>query len=88
MRGPYPVVDALIRNKEAAALKRPGVLAAFIGIVTLLLENNVDPHPLVQSLIEGLAATVSANIPEETRDEIAVEVVRLLRERLIEYRAI
>jgi hypothetical protein len=48
-------------------------------------DRNPDPYLLSGALIEGLASTILQRIPEERRGEVAVEAVRLPRDRLHAY---
>jgi hypothetical protein len=47
-----------------------------------VVASDADPYPLAGAPVEGIAATISARIPPERQGQVAVETVRLLRDRL------
>lgn len=75
------VLDALIREVEAKAAERPDTVAILVAVMKLVIASEADPYLLSGALIEGIAATILQRIPEERRGEVAVEAVRLLRDR-------
>jgi hypothetical protein len=76
-----PVLDALIREVEAKAAERPDTVAILAAMLKLVIASEADPYLLSGALIEGIAATILLRVPEERRGEVAVEAVRLLRDR-------
>ena len=78
----FPDLDALIRPIEARATEFPDPLAILIAMLKMVVASDADPYLLAGALVEGIAATISARIPPERQAEVAVETVRLLRDRL------
>ena len=76
-----PVLDALIREVEAKAAQRPDTVAILAAVLKLVIASEADPYLLSGALIEGVATTILQRVPEERRAEVAVEAVRLLRDR-------
>jgi hypothetical protein len=73
-------------NQIAAMLQRP--LDAAIAMIKLATARDVDVYLLVGSLIEGISTAIAAQIPGERQGEVAVEAVRLLRDRMRRYNVI
>lgn len=78
----YPALDALIHDAEAKAASEPDHLAALIAVLRLTIASEADPYLLTDALIEGTAAAIAKRIPPEKQGDVAVEAVRLLRDRL------
>jgi hypothetical protein len=78
----FPNLDALIRQIEAQAIEFPDPLAVLIAMLKMVIASDADLYLLAGALVEGIAATISARIPPERQGEVAVEIVRLLRDRL------
>ncbi|MEJ0017562.1 MAG: hypothetical protein WDN25_13545 [Acetobacteraceae bacterium] len=77
-----PALDALIREAEAAASQEADPLSALIVMLKQVIRSDADPYLLSGAMIEGLVATIVERVPPEKRGEVAVEAVRLLRDRL------
>jgi hypothetical protein len=78
----FPDLDALIRQIEARAIEFPDPLAILLAMLKMVIASDADPYLLAGALVEGIAATISARIPPERQGEVAVEIVRLLGDRL------
>ncbi|MEJ0015738.1 MAG: hypothetical protein WDN25_04080 [Acetobacteraceae bacterium] len=78
----FPELEALVREVERAAAEQGDPVAALIKMVKLVIRSNADPYLLSGALIEGIATTIAQQVPPEKRGEVAVEAVRLLRDRL------
>ena len=55
----------------------PELIAALKVAITA-----AEPHHLAGVLVEGIASTVAERIPPAAQGDVAVETVRLLRDRL------
>ncbi|MFL5280331.1 MAG: hypothetical protein ACJ8AW_04875 [Rhodopila sp.] len=55
---------------------------AVANAVKQAIREEADPHILAGCLIEGIAMTVLAGIPEETRSSVANDLLLLLYMRL------
>jgi hypothetical protein len=80
----FPDLDVLIRQIEARATESPDLLAILIAMLKMVIASDADPYLLAGALVEGIAATISVRIPPERQGQVAVETVRLLRDRLRE----
>jgi hypothetical protein len=58
------------------------VLALLVALIKVAIRSEVDPYLLSGVLIEGIASTINARIPEDRKGEIAAQAIRLLHERL------
>lgn len=57
--------------------------AAVIFLIKLvIMETDADPYLLTGSLVESIVTTLVKCVPAEKRSEVAVETMRLLRDRL------
>jgi hypothetical protein len=89
--GPMPcsqTLNRLIQGVEAAVATEPDTLDALITTLNVVIASNADPYLVSAALIEGLAATVAQKMPDAKQPEVSVEVVRLLRARLLLHGAI
>ena len=80
--GHFPAVARLIRQAERAAKGRADPEAILVAVIKLVIGSETDPYCVAGALIEGIATTIATKIPPEVRGEVAVEAVRLLRDRL------
>jgi hypothetical protein len=78
----FPDLDALIRQIEATASDSADPLAILVALMKLTIASEADPYMLAGALIEGITATIMDRIPPEKRLDVAIETVRLLRDRL------
>jgi hypothetical protein len=85
---PSSSVDALITGINQATAMQPRPLDLAIATIKLAIATDVDAYLLVGSLIEGIGAAIAAQIPPERQGEVAVEAVRLLRDRMRRYNVI
>jgi hypothetical protein len=53
-----------------------------IAMVKLVIASDTDPYLLIGSLLEAIDTTLTERIPAEKRGEVAVMVLRLLRDLL------
>ena len=81
----FPGLAALIAEVEAQAAERPDPLLVVAALLKLIIASDADPYLMTGLLVEGIAGSIANNIPPERQGEVAVEVVRLLRERLCKY---
>jgi hypothetical protein len=72
----FQALDDLIREVEAKAADEPETLALTVALIKLATRSEVDPY------LQGIASTVSTRIPRRRRQQVAVECVRLLLDRL------
>jgi hypothetical protein len=79
------MLDAMIRQIEAQAAERPDPVAIPVGVLKLVIASEADPYLLSGALVEGIASTILQRVPDEKRGEVAVEAVRMLRDRLHAY---
>jgi hypothetical protein len=82
MPNSWPALRALIQGAEAAAASQPNMLNALITTLNAVIGSAADPYLVSAALIEGIAQTVAQKIPIAKQGDVAVEVVRLLRDRL------
>jgi hypothetical protein len=78
----FPDLDALIRQIEATAAGSPDPLAVTVALMKMAIASEADPYMLAGALIEGITATIAEKIPPEKQGDVAVEAVRLLRDRM------
>jgi hypothetical protein len=79
---PSSAVDTLIAEIKQIAAMQHRPLDATIAMIRLAIATGSDPYLLVGSLIEGIGVAIVAQIPQERQGEVAVEAVRLLRDRM------
>jgi hypothetical protein len=79
---PFPAVDALIRRVQRVAASRPDPMHILAQTIAMTGEIGADPYSVLGVLVEGAVLTILQHIPEEKREETALTLVRLLRERL------
>jgi hypothetical protein len=75
-------LDALIRQIEATACDAPDPVAILVTLMKVVITSDADPYVLTGALVEGITTTIAQKIPPEKRGEVAVESLRLLRDRL------
>jgi hypothetical protein len=78
----FPDLETLIQKIEATAADSLDPLAIMIELMKLAVASSADPYLLAGALIEGITSTIAARIPQEKRRDVALEAVRLLRDRL------
>jgi hypothetical protein len=78
----FPSLEVLIRQIEEKASDNADPVAAVAEVIKLALEKGIDPYLLSGVLTEGIAVTITKQIPLDRQLEAAVEVARLLAERL------
>jgi hypothetical protein len=78
----FPDLETLIRKIEATASYSSDPLAILVALMKMAIASEADPYMLAGALIEGITATVAQKIPPERQRDVAVECVRLLRDRL------
>jgi hypothetical protein len=78
----FPDLKTLIRQIEATASDSADPLAVMVALMKLTIASEADPYMLAGALIEGITATIEQRIPLEKRRDVAIEAVRLLRDRL------
>lgn len=79
------IISDMIRNTETMAAKQPDMVALAITAIRSALAKNADPYLLAGALIEAVAVTIAEKVPPERQGPVAVEAVRLLRDRLREW---
>jgi hypothetical protein len=77
----FPDLETLIRQIEATASDSADPLAILVALMKMTIASEADPYMVAGALIEGIVATVAQRMPERQGD-VAVECVRLLRDRL------
>jgi hypothetical protein len=77
-----PALRALVQSAEAAAASHPNILNALITTLNAAIGSAADPYLVSAALIEGVALTVAHKVPPAKQGEVAVKVVRLLRDQL------
>jgi hypothetical protein len=75
-------LDALIRDAEAAAADHTDPLAVLVMLMQMVIRSDADPYLLNGALIEGIATTIMQRIPEERREAVSDQVMRVLHDRL------
>jgi hypothetical protein len=80
----FPAVAGVMQGAEAAAATQPNTLNPLIETLNAVIPGPADPYLISAALIEGLARTVVQKIPLAKQGHVAVEIVRLLRDRLQE----
>ena len=78
----FPDLEKLIGQIEATATDAPDPLAILVALMKMAIASEADPYMLAGALIEGIAVTVAQKIPPERQGDVAVQCVRLLRDRL------
>jgi hypothetical protein len=78
----FPALDALVRHVEETATNQLDPVAVLVAMLKLVVASDADPYLLVGALIEGVAASIAQKIPPERQSDVAIEAVRLLRDRL------
>lgn len=63
-------------------------MALAVVAVRSAIAKDGDPYLLAGALIEGVANVIAAKVPHERQGAVAVEAVRLLRDRLREWGAV
>jgi len=79
---PFPAVDALIRRVQRVAASRPDPMHILAQTIAMTGEIGADPYAVLGVLVEGVVLTILQHIPEEKREETALTLVQVLRERL------
>jgi hypothetical protein len=79
---PFPAVDALIRRVQRVAASRPDPMHILAQTIAMTGEIGADPYAVLGVLVEGAVLTILQHIPEEKREETALTLVQVLRERL------
>ena len=74
--------EALRVKALLAAEEQTSPLTILIRPVRSAIASDTDPYLLAGALIEGVAATIANGIPHERQEEVSVESVRLLRDRM------
>ncbi len=69
-------------NTEAIARGQSDPLTILLDLLRRTIASDADPYLLVGSLVEGIASAIVQKISHEQHGEIAVETVRLLRDRM------
>ncbi len=69
-------------NTEAIATGQSDPLTILLELLRRTIASDADPYLLVGSLVEGIASAIALKISREEHGEIAVETVRLLRDRM------
>jgi hypothetical protein len=77
-----PVLDAMIRQAEAAASDQIDPLAVVSLLLKLTIRSEADPYLLIGQLVEGIAVAAKSRIPPEKQTEVGMETLGLLRNRL------
>ncbi len=83
-----PELRALIETAEAAAAGAPDQVAEVVKATRRAIAGSADPYLLAGALVEGIAMTVASRVPEAKRGGVAIETVRLLRDRLVAHKAV
>jgi hypothetical protein len=84
----FPGLADLIRDIEAEAKQQPDPLSVLVALLRLVVASDADPYLFTGALVEGIAANIANKIPPERQGDVAIEAVRLLRDRLHNYGAI
>lgn len=81
-------LEAMIRHIERIAAGHPDPVSALVEFIKVVIVSEADPYLLAGAMLEGVAATIAQKVPAERRGTVAVEAVRLLRDRLRAWGAI
>jgi hypothetical protein len=85
---PASTLEALIHNINQVSAMQPRPLDVTAAMIRRTIATGSDPYLLVGSLTEGISTAIIAQIPPERRTEVAIEALRLLRDRLRAYKLI
>ena len=88
MAGNIQAVNSLIHAAETAAADHLDPLLVVNLLLKLTIDSEADPYLLIGELIEAISVAVARRIPAEKQGDVAVEAVRLLRDRLRAHRLI
>jgi hypothetical protein len=78
----FPAAINLISQAEAAAAAQPDPARLLADLIKMVSAHGADPYLTMGILIEGAAYTLAGNIPPERQGEVAVNMMRLLRDRM------
>ncbi len=78
----FGAIVRLIEQAEQAAARARDPASVLAQVIRLVVESDADPYPILGVLIEGVAHTLTARIPQERRAEAAGDVEQLLADRL------
>ncbi len=84
MQPSFPALDTLISDVEAEAAKQPDMVALLSCVARLIIHSDADAYRVIGVLIEATATALDERMPLENRGAVAVETMRLLRDRLAE----
>ncbi len=62
--------------------EEPDLVGILILMLRIVIDSEVDPYLLTGPLVEGIAASIARKIPLERQDEVAIETVRVLVDRM------
>jgi hypothetical protein len=75
-----PARFSATRSHPAADQTDP--LAVLVMLMRMVIRSDADPYLLNGALIEGVATTIMQRIPEERREAVSHQVMRVLHDRL------
>jgi PAS domain S-box-containing protein len=83
-RHPQGRADRL-SGAEAAGGEQTDPLTTLAHLLRRIIASDADPYLLAGALVEGIATALAQKIPPEHQGDVAVETVRLLRDRMRAY---
>lgn len=78
----FTALDAMMENVERTTAATLNATQAVSNAVKQAIREEADPHILAGALVEGIAMTVLAGIPEDSRRGVANDLLVLLYTRL------
>ncbi|HVZ09937.1 hypothetical protein [Rhodopila sp.] len=77
----FAAVDTMIRQIERTTLATLHATQALSNAIKQGLREEADPHVLAGALVDGIATTLIAGIPEDCRAGVAHDLLALLYAR-------
>ena len=77
----FSPLNAMIAQIERQAVITPDAVRVISDDVKAAIQAKADPYVLSGALIEGIAMTLLANIPEQMRKSVASDALKLMYSR-------
>lgn len=78
----FTALDAMLDSVERTTSATLNATQAVSNAVKQAVQEKADPHILAGALVEGIAMTILAGIPEDSRRGVANDLLVLLYTRL------
>ncbi len=78
----FAALEVMLEDVERTTAATLNATQAVANAVKQAIREDADPHILVGALVEGIATTLLAQIPEDSRKGVANDLLVLLYTRL------